>query len=219
MNEGDIHPSLTDVGVGGPNLCGVLSGAISSGAIMDVQPKLDDASRLLAASAGGDRAAFASLYQLASKRLFAVSLRIVDRRDWAEEVVQEAFVRIWRRASSFDSERGGAMAWMVTITRNLAIDRLRHERTQTTESVNDGGDGKLTEPSADLMDDILRNDASRALERCLRTLGDEPRRAILLAYCWGYSYDELSQVFDAPANTVKSWTRRGLLRLRVCLSQ
>ena len=218
MAKGAAHLSLAHVSCGDTVAARLLCGHIRHGACMDDQSKHDDLSRLLVASAAGDRAAFAMLYQNTSRRLFAVGLRVVERRDWAEEVVQEAYVRIWRKASSFDAGRGGAMAWMATITRNLAIDRLRRERWEISTRA-DGYDDSTPEPSADMIDEILLRDDSRALTRCLDTLSDNSRRAILLAYCWGYTYDELSEVFEVPVNTVKSWTRRGLLRLKVCMSQ
>ena len=218
MEKGATHAALSDVSCGELAKTGLLCDRIRHGTSMDEPSTYDEPSRLLAASAAGDRAAFAALYQVTSRRLFAIGFRVVERRDWAEEVVQEAYVRIWRNASSFDAGRGGAMAWMATITRNVAIDRLRRERWEFSV-LGDGNGGSAPEPSADLIDEILLRDDSRALARCLDGLSDESRRAILLAYCWGYTYDELSRVFDAPVNTVKSWTRRGLLRLNVCMSQ
>lgn len=177
---------------------------------------------LLAGVAGGDRAAFAELYALTSARLFAVLLRILKRTDWAEEALQDSYVRIWRRSESYAEDRGAPMAWLTTIARYRALDLLRARRTEPSELVADDGWPEL-ESRADgaaLPDEAAANAQGLGqLQDCLDTLADEPRRSVLLAYYEGYTHSELAQRMQAPLGTVKSWVRRGLQQLRDCLER
>lgn len=177
---------------------------------------MDDAglSALLVAVAAGDRDAFARLYQQAGPLLFAISLKVVRRRDQAEEVLQDGFVRIWRKAQLFDPERGAAAAWLVTIVRRCALDRLRNEQARLDPLEIDDPDMRdqlATEPPS--------IGARQDLSRCLAQLADGAKRAILLAYVHGLTHDEIAGQLQAPLGTVKSWIRRGLGQLKVCLDQ
>lgn len=171
---------------------------------------------LLAACAGGSEGAFEDIYHRTSAKLYSVTLHILKRRDWAEEVVQDAFVRIWRHAAAYSPERGAAMTWMISIARHAALDRLRRQRREVAFSEPEE-DGVIVEPSADLMDEVLRNDSARHIYNCLNDLSDPQRRAVLLSYCLGYTHEELAKMNGVPLGTVKSWIRHGLTRLRMCL--
>ena len=170
---------------------------------------------LLGDVATGNRAAFRALYDTASGQLFAVALRVCGDRAMAEDALQDAFTEIWRRAEQFDPARGEGMAWMAIVTRNRSIDLIRRR----------GRSPDLDAPSADeafvaAIDPRAPPDGGvdyLALLACLGQLDDTPREAILLAYYRGMTREELAERFDAPVNTVKTWLRRGLARLRACL--
>ncbi len=175
-----------------------------------------DHDQLLARVAKGDQTALAELFQLEGGRLLAIARRIVRRSDLAEEVVQESFVAIWQRASQFDSARGSAMAWVITIVRNRALNVLR-----------DGGrmeyhDGETLAALGDRMGDSLTAFdvlAERdALKICLGQLDEHKRRAILLCYVTGMSHGEVAATLEAPLGSVKAWIRRGTIALQECLS-
>lgn len=172
--------------------------------------------QLLARVAKGDQTALAELFQLEGGRLLAIARRIVRRSDLAEEVVQESFVAIWQRASQFDGARGSAMAWIITIVRNRALNVLR-----------DGGrmeyhDGETLAALGDRMGDSLTAfDALAerdALKICLGQLDEHKRRAILLCYVTGMSHGEVAATLEAPLGSVKAWIRRGTIALQECLS-
>jgi RNA polymerase sigma-70 factor (ECF subfamily) len=171
---------------------------------------------LLAATARGERAAFARLYELSAPKLFGVALRIVRREDWAEDVLQECYVRIWRHAGEYRPGLASPMTWMASIVRNRCLDWLRRPSAEvadeegvlvaTAESANPG-------PLAELE----RLSDAQALARCLQELEAKQRQAIALAFFEGLSHSELSRHMREPLGTVKTWVRRGLLRLKSCL--
>ncbi len=164
--------------------------------------------RLLAATAGGDRGAFADLYAETATRLFGVALRIVGRRDHAEDVLQEAFVRVWNAAGDYRSARGAPMAWLSTIVRNKAIDRKRRERPEV----------ELDETRQEEKPDLsMLSEDSRQLQACLETLDEPQRHCVLMAFVEGYTHQELAARLERPLGTVKSWIRRSLGQLKVCL--
>ncbi len=174
---------------------------------------------LLARCALKDESAFVAVYHLSSPKLFEVARRITRRRDWAEEVLQESFVNIWQHAGSYDGARSAPMTWMTAIVRNRALDWLRRPREA---EAGESGDKLL----ASLLDDdpgpeeLVRGakDASR-LAKCLQSLTREQQRAITLAFFYGLSHRELSAKLERPLGTVKTWIRRGLEELRVCLEE
>ena len=161
----------------------------------------------LLAAAGGDRRAFQRLYQISSPRLFAIAVRILRRRDLAEEALQDAFVAIWQRAGQYQAARGAPMAWMGTVVRNRAIDLLRRGGQEVTG----------LEPDRHARAEPALSDLAENVRNCLATLQESQRRAILLAYYYGMTHQELADRLDAPLGTVKSWVRRGLLQIKDCL--
>ena len=169
--------------------------------------------RLIIAAARQDRAAFTALYTQTAAKLFGIALRIIGQRELAEEVLQESFVAVWQRANDYDRTRGSAMAWLVTIVRHCAIDQLRRSaarpenRSASTEALL----ALVSPESADIRAEL------GALQRCLDELDQGPRRAVVLAYCYGLTRDELASRLAVPVGTVKSWLRRSLERLKRCL--
>jgi len=176
----------------------------------------DPLAELLAAAARGDHAAFARLYQLTAPKLFALTVGILKRRDWAEETLQESFIRVWRSAHRFDPAKGSAMSWMVTIVRNSALTALeRRPREIASEDAGDAAD--IADSAPDPLEQTMQNSAARALLKCLQGLDEQQRRSIMLAYYEGLTHSELAARLGAPLGTVKSWIRRGLMHLKTCL--
>lgn len=170
------------------------------------------ADRLLQAVAQGDKAAFERLYELVSPRLYAICLKLMRAREPAQDVLQEAFVKIWQKAYQFDPTRGSAAAWMSTVTRRCALDRLStaasHEKNSPIEELDESL--LRIESNVDPADRL-------GLERCLSLLDERSRRPILLAYFYGLSYDEIAEREGIPVGTVKSRTFRALGQLKECL--
>jgi len=171
---------------------------------------------LMAAVARGDRQGLARLYAATSAQLFGVALRIMKRRDRAEEVLQDAFVSIWQRARDYDAAKGSVMTWMASIVRNRAIDVLRRDRPSV--SLDDApGQESWAAPGPDPFEATLASAEAKRVRGCLDTLDEKPRQAIMLAYYEGLTQEELAGRLAAPLGTIKSWVRRGLLRLKDCL--
>jgi len=169
---------------------------------------------LLAQCALGDRRAFETLYRSVSPRLFAVSLRFMSRRDLAEEVLQESFVRIWNNASRYEAHVSAPLTWMINITRNQAIDQLRKHRDRSLTDLEE----QALEDAGPSPHDVLSSARdAKALNRCLETLDGMQRQSITTAYFQGLSASELAEHMAAPLGSVKSWIRRGMERLRRCL--
>lgn len=169
----------------------------------------------LAACARGDRAALRAIYEREAATLIAVAARIVRRREVAEEVVQEAFVQIWRRAGSFDPALGSGRGWVFAIVRNRALNAVRDERHVPVE---DDALAVYAEAATDVDDAFGRLAASSALRRCLGGLEPRRRASLLLAYVAGLSHGEIAQRLNVPLGTAKAWVRRSLLALRECMA-
>lgn len=166
---------------------------------------------LLERSGRGDVDAFRALYRVCAPQLFAVVRAMVFNAAMSEEVLQEAFVKIWRSAASYDRRRGGAMAWMATVTRRLAIDHLRRPALATRPIEDDDVPiDPADSPGHDPVDTGLLDD-------CLSQLRDEHRQAVVLAYIHGYTYEQLAFRLDRPIGTVKSWVHRAITDLRTCM--
>ncbi|MBC7139758.1 MAG: sigma-70 family RNA polymerase sigma factor [Defluviimonas sp.] len=174
----------------------------------------DPLAPLLSRVASGDREAFGRLYSAASPKLFGTALRMLGDRAESEEALQEVFVRIWTRAHRYDARRARAMTWMIAVTRNHCIDRLRARPARTEDaSVLDriAAPGLTPEGSA-----IARSEARRIAD-CLGQLEPGRAQAVRGAYLDGLSYEALSARFEVPVNTMRSWLRRGLMKLKDCL--
>ncbi len=171
---------------------------------------------LIARVAQGEKPALAALFKAEAGRLIAIARRIVRRLDLAEEVVQDAFVVVWRRASSFDASRGAGRAWLTTIVRRRALNLIRDGSRldfHDQESLAAIGDRAAdAERAYDALPD------GEALKRCLGQLEPERRRSIVLAYVVGFTHGEIAARLGAPVGTVKAWIRRGVIALRECLS-
>lgn len=176
----------------------------------------DDIEDLIGRVALGDREAFSSLYDATSAKLFGVCLRVLSNRQEAEDTLQDVFVRIWNKADSYAVTGHSPMTWLITIARNLSIDRLRRRKSQPAE---------LSE-AVDVADTRLGPEASAvqasdhaAIHACLDELEADRADAVRRAYLDGETYRELAGRFDVPVNTMRTWLRRSLMKLRDCLTR
>ena len=168
---------------------------------------------MLVLIASGDRQAFRALYAQVGPKLFAICLRMMKARDQAEDVFQEAFIKIWERSWQFDPARGEALAWLATLTRHCALDRLRKAPKRDVafdESIVEEIDLNHYHES------VTAGDGGD-LRRCLGGLRKDYRDAVVLAYVNGMTHEELASQLNKPVGTIKSWVRRGLEQLRECM--
>ena len=170
---------------------------------------------MLSRVAGGDRDAFGELYQLTSRKLFGVCLRILPEREEAEEVLQDIYLTIWQRAASFDAERGTAMTWLITIARNRALDRLRGKGRIATAPIELAV--AVADPSPLASASLEAKQERRRLVDCLDALDAGDARLIRSSFLEGSTYSELAMRAGVPLGTVKSRIRRALLKLRAGL--
>lgn len=171
---------------------------------------------LLAASAINDRRAFAQLYEMSSRKLYGVVLRILDREEWAQDCLQEAYVKIWNRADSYRPHLAAPMTWMTSIVRNTALDLLRRRRREVLQSEPE----KLLKDESEEaipLDALQHTEEGKRLNDCLEQLKSQQRQVIALAYLKGLTHDELSNQTGTPLGTIKTWIRRGLEQLRGCM--
>ena len=164
----------------------------------------------------GDRVAFEEVYRRTSAKLFGVCLRILPVRQEAEEALQEAYLSVWRRAASFDATLGSPMTWLMTLTRNRAVDRLRAKGRIVAAPI------ELAETIADDAPDptalIEAGEDAQRLAHCVGKL--EAGEAVLIrtAFFEGSTYAELAERSATPLGTIKSRIRRALSKLRECLA-
>ncbi|MGB3469975.1 MAG: sigma-70 family RNA polymerase sigma factor [Erythrobacter sp.] len=166
--------------------------------------------------ADGDSAALEQIYSATRVKLFGICLRILGDRKEAEDALQDVYINLWQRADRYDPQRASPISWLATFARNRAIDRLR------TGKVRSGA--VPVEEAAPLPDetplaDMLMVDAERdaQIHTCLGTLDEKAQTYIRAAFFEGRTYAQLAETADVPLGTMKSWIRRGLMRLRACL--
>ena len=167
---------------------------------------------LLDATSRGDRAAFRALYEATAPKLFGIVIRITRNRSTAEEVLQETFIKIWQNAERFTPDAGRPMGWLAAIARNHAIDRLRSERIERNRAQDD--DQILERLAAPMAGDPGMR---QALRKCLGQLDEEARDCVVLAYCSGFSREDLAERFGRPVGTIKTLLHRSVRLLRACL--
>lgn len=168
--------------------------------------------------AKGDSVALELIYRLSAARLLAICLRILGDRGDAEDALHDTFLRLNAKASHYRRGRGSAMGWLVTMARNVAIDRLRN-RASAGLSAPAASAEALPDPEPTAEVRLLEAETDTRLVGCLSTLEDVQQTAIRSAFFTGLSYAQLAQQRGVPLGTMKSWVRRGLAKLKVCLEQ
>ena len=175
----------------------------------------DDIADLIARTALRDRQAFRALYDGTSAKLFGVALCILRDRGDAEEALQEIYVKIWQRAERFVPGGYSPISWLVAVARNHCLDVLRARRP----SGDDIEAAEIADPSPDPEASAVAGGERGRIEACLQALEADRASAVRGAYLDGYSYEELASRFEVPLNTMRTWLRRSLIKLRECLSQ
>ncbi|HEX8783622.1 MAG TPA: sigma-70 family RNA polymerase sigma factor [Steroidobacteraceae bacterium] len=170
---------------------------------------------LLSRCAAGDRTALETLYARVAPILLAVLMRMLKRRDAAEDALQDVFVNVWQRARQFDPIRGRPLAWLVSMARYRAIDLQRASRPAVALSELSGLEPQLQSEGPAESSDALG--AGALLLRCLEQIAAPQRRCLMLAYEEGLTHSEIARAVNEPLGTVKSWVRRSLIALRRCL--
>lgn len=185
---------------------------------MDAETRRRQLVAALARVAEGDRAALRLVYEETAAKLFGVCLRILNDRGEAEDVLQDVYVNIWRKADGFDPARSSPITWLVAVARNRAIDRLRSGAVRRRSApLEDASEIADEAPSA--FDKLGAAQDSQRLGQCLEELEMRQSAAIRAAFLDGLTYDELAQRSGVPLGTMKSWIRRGLAKLRACLER
>ncbi len=174
---------------------------------------------LLKAVAARDEAALGQLYDRYRLILFSVLVRILNNREEAEDVLQEVFLQVWRRAADFDANRGRPFTWLVTLARSRGIDRLRSVASRARVAMAAGAE--VNEASDDVSDaatDAIRSEQRGVVNNALSQLPEEQKRPLMLAYFDGLTQSEIAMQLGAPLGTVKTRMRSGMMKLRELLS-
>lgn len=173
---------------------------------------------MIARTAIGDRGAFAALYEATSPKLYAICMSVLKDRPETEETLQEVYIKIWQAADRYASNGLSPMTWLITIARNRAIDRLRARASRPAISTTDET-ASLISPELGPEAATIRAQERRLLDECLGQLGKDKANAIRAVYLEGITYTDLAARVETPINTVRSWVRRSLLKLRDCVKQ
>ena len=193
-----------------------MSNQVDSRSQFPASDRRDQLVQLLREIASGDRGAFKLLYQRTSAKLYGICLRLLGNEAEAQEVLQEVFLTVWRKADRFDAGKAGAITWLSVLARNRAIDHIR-QRPREAEDVDTAAEIPDEGPSA--FDVVEQAQDSARLSNCLDELEDRARTMIRSAFFEGATYPQLAAQAGVPLPTMKSWIRRGLQRLRGCLER
>jgi len=163
-------------------------------------------------AAAGDAPAFRCLYDATSAKLFGIILRILHERGEAEDVLQEVYTTVWRKAAEFDASRASPITWMATIARNRAIDRLRSRASRPSAPIEAAAEVRDERATAE--DVMVAGDEARRVVAALAQLDARHAAAIRSTYFEGLTYEALAERDGVPVGTLKSWVRRGLIRMK-----
>tara|TARA_R110002111_G_scaffold255178_2_gene321357 strand:- start:548 stop:1093 length:546 start_codon:yes stop_codon:yes gene_type:complete len=171
----------------------------------------------IAKCALGDRDAFGQLYSATSAKLFGVCLRVLGNRAEAEDALQDVFVKIWRDADRYQVNGLSPMTWLITVARNLSIDKLRARKTTQGAGLDEAEDLPSAAPGPETLA-IAASDRVQIVT-CMAELEPDRSDAVRRAYLEGETYQELADRYGVPLNTVRTWLRRSLIKLKECLSR
>ncbi len=176
----------------------------------------DPIAELISRVALKERAAFSRLYGETSAKLFGICLRILKDRAEAEEALQEIYVKVWQRSARFATGHASGMAWLAAVARNHSIDVLRTRRPVSSD-IDEAYD--LADDAPDPERSAVLGGEGRRIDACMEELDGDRARAVRGAYVEGLSYQELADRYEVPLNTMRTWLRRSLIRLRECLER
>ena len=171
---------------------------------------------VIKAIAARDEAALALLYDRYRVVVFGLLMRILNNREEAEDVLQEVFLQVWRKADDFDETRGRPFTWLVTLARSRGIDRLRSLATR--ERITEAGAKEVSEEIPDAASDTFKSEQRGLVNSALAQLPEEQKRPLMLAYFEGLTQSEIATNLGAPLGTVKTRMRSGLTKLRELLA-
>lgn len=174
----------------------------------------DPIADLLQNVAAQDRAAFRQLYSEAGSKLMGVLIRMLGTRAEAEDALQEVFTRVWLRAGRYDATKGRGMTWLIALSRNHAIDRLRARPDHVSDDL---AMEAAADPAPRAESRMMAQGEARRITDCFDTLEPDRAQALRGAYLDGKSYIDLATRFDVPLNTMRTWLRRSLQKLRECM--
>ena len=176
---------------------------------------------LLDRIADRDEVALRELYDITSRKLYGLALRMVGRVDLAEDVLQECYLNVWRIASDYRASLSPPLGWMSVIVRSRALDMLRRLSSQMdgkTQSIDDEESQQIASSEVGLLDAAMAGEQAGALNNCLFKIEAKQRDVIVWAYFRDMSHSELASQFDLPIGTIKTWIRRGLAQLKLCMA-
>lgn len=175
----------------------------------------DQISGLIRRVARKDRKAFALLYNATAPKLLGAVLRILRDRGWADDVIQESYIKIWQKADQFNTGKSSPITWLVSIARNSAIDELRKHptgRTTTSQELDE-----LAGQQVSAQEQLEGQQVTSHLNHCIEQLEKDRQDMVRLAYLNGWPREELAKHFEQPLNTVKTWLHRSLKQIKRCL--
>ncbi|MDR7102878.1 sigma-70 family RNA polymerase sigma factor [Croceicoccus sp. BE223] len=168
--------------------------------------------------AAGDRAALRTIFNATSPKLLGICLRVLKDREEAEDALQDVFVSVWQRASSFDPAKASAITWLATIARNRSIDRLRSRKQQRFSAPLEDG-LEIPDDAPDAFTLAADGQGRQQLKGCIAELENRAQSMIRAAFFDGLAYSQLAERAGVPLGTLKGWMRRGLRQLRECLQK
>jgi RNA polymerase sigma-70 factor (ECF subfamily) len=173
-----------------------------------------DIDALVGKVALGDSVAFEKLYDEVSSAVYGLARRVVRDPSRAEDVTQEVFLEVWRKAARFDRQLGKAKTWIMTITHRRAVDAVRRSESQKRQDHHGAPDAVVHDEPAE---SLIVSEEHSAVRDCMETLTELQLESVRLAYFTGYTYNEVATLLDKPLPTIKTRMRDGMIRLRDCL--
>lgn len=180
-----------------------------------------DDQALIALIARQDRRAFEALYDRYAGQAFGVAMRMMQDRAAAEDVLQEAFCRVWQRAGQFDTGNDSAnvRAWLLTIVHRLAIDAQRNHKPHVEIDAHDDAEWDIEDHEADVCEHAFSKMSSDQVRAALVRLSDKHRKVLELSYFWGKTHREIAEQLGQPLGTVHSWVKQGMAELKALLTE